>query len=134
MGVPVLLAHTQRVGSKRAISGADRAIGARIREARERLGVSINDLGLAYGASRQTAQFWEKGMHFPPLSEFPRLCNLLRMDANQILGMQSMRPLTEEEALQAKNMIQAMAYKAKVETQEAARSRGRGLLQRRPGA
>ncbi len=104
------LAYSFGVGRKnRQVTGAERAIGARIRDARERLGVTITDLGLAYGGHRQTVQHWENGKNFPPLSDFPRLCHLLRMDANSLLGMQAMKLLTQEDILSARMQIQAMA-------------------------
>lgn len=98
---------------KKVIGDEEKAIGARIRLARIRLDVSITDLGLAYGGKRQTAQFWEKGTHFPPLKDFPRLCDMLRIDANQILGMEAMKALTEQEKNAARFAIQTAAAKAK---------------------
>jgi transcriptional regulator with XRE-family HTH domain len=109
-----ILAYALGMGSRKTpVSGAERAIGARIREARERLGVSIAELGLATGSSRQKVQFWERGDHFPPLSEFPRLCQLLRTDANALLGIQAMKALTEQEIVSARMQIQTMAAGAK---------------------
>ena len=91
------------------------AIGARIREARQRLGVSITDLGLAYGGHRQTVQFWEKGKNFPPLSDFIHVCTLLRTDANHLLGAGPPRDLSDKEILAARLEIQTLARKHKEE-------------------
>lgn len=120
------------MGSRKTpVTGAERAIGARIREARELLGISIAELGLATGSSRQKVQFWERGDHFPPLSEFPRLCQLLRTDANAILGLQAMKALNEQEIVSARMQIQAMAQAAK-DAVGVRRKRIQDSLQRRP--
>lgn len=127
------LAYDFGVGSRKTpVTGAERAIGARIREARERLGVSIAELGLATGSSRQKVQFWERGDHFPPLSDFRRICELLRTDPNHILGMGQMRTLTDTEILSARRQIQALALAAKNAEAEPKRSQER--LRRRSGA
>lgn len=128
--VPNILAYARSVGSRKTpVSGAERAIGARIREARERLGVSIAELGLATGGRRQTVQFWERGEHFPPLSEFPRLCQLLRTDANSILGMQAMKALTDQDIVSVRMQIQTMAQAAK---EDARPRKAQERLRRRP--
>ncbi len=122
------------MGSRKTpVSGAERAIGARIREARERLGVSIAELGLATGSSRQKIQFWERGDHFPPLSEFPRLCQLLRTDANALLGLPDMKSLTEQEIVSARMKIQTLAAAAK-DNVAVRRKRTQERLQRRPAS
>jgi transcriptional regulator with XRE-family HTH domain len=129
----VLLAYPVRVGHT-SVSGDDMLIGARIRKARERLGVSITDLGLAYGKNRQTVQFWENGKHFPPLSDFNRLCRLLRTDANQLLGFGDMAVITEQEAVQARLEIETLAHQERSRREEAERPRpARGRLQRASG-
>jgi transcriptional regulator with XRE-family HTH domain len=108
------LAYPYVVGTKsRQVTGFERAIGARIRDARERLGVNLTELGLAYGGHRQTVQHWEHGKNFPPLKDFPRLCHLLRMDANALLGMTAMKALTEQDILSARMQIQAIARASK---------------------
>jgi len=112
--MPDFLAYAFGVGSRKTpVTGAERAIGARIREARERLGVSIAELGLATGSSRQKVQFWERGEHFPPLSDFRRICELLRTEPNHILGISPMRSLTDTDVLSARRQIQALAIAAK---------------------
>lgn len=122
-----ILAYSRGVGSRKtSVSGAERAIGARIREARERLDLSIQDLALAFGKKRQAVQFWEKGTHFPKLAEFSQFCQLLRTDANWILGMQAMRSLSKDEIVSASLQIKAMAQAAKGES----RGRGRATQER----
>lgn len=77
---------------KRAATRKDPAMGLRIKKAREALGVSVGDLGYAYGGtkgSRQRVQFWERGENFPPAADLPRLCQLLNIDANHLLGTPS---------------------------------------------
>lgn len=129
------LAYRYVVGGRKTVSGADRALGASIRKARERLGVSITDLGLAYGGSRQTVQFWEAGKHFPPLSDFPRLCQLLKTDPNHLLGMDVMAELTEQEVRAAALEIQTLAQQTKNANRNVVRLRvGQGRLRRRPAA
>lgn len=129
---PKILAYPLDVGSRKTpVTGSERAIGARIREARERLGVSIAELGAAWGGSRQKVQFWERGDHFPPLSDFRRLCELLRTDANQILGMSAVKPLDDTDVLSARMQIQTMAQAAKNEI-AVRRKKVQERLQRRP--
>ena len=108
---------------KKQVSGNDIEIGARIKKARERLGVSITALGLAYGKNRQTVQFWENGKAFPPLSDFERLCWLLRTDANQLLGIQGMGALTEQEATKARLEIEIAAARERGRREGGARPR-----------
>ena len=131
---PDFLAHNFPVGTRKTpVTGKERAIGARIREARELLGVSMSELGFAMGGARQKVQFWEKGENFPPLSDFPRLCELLRTDANALLGIPSMKSLTEQEKTSARLKIQALAQA----TKDAKRGRKVGRqerLQRRHAA
>jgi transcriptional regulator with XRE-family HTH domain len=119
-------AYARRMGGKkREVTGEDRAIGARIRMQRQRLGVSVTELGLAFGGSRQKVQFWERGENFPPVSEFSRLCQLLRTDPNYfILGGQP-KELTEREIRAARLEIQSAAASARTEALQSGR-----LLQR----
>lgn len=110
-----VLAYVRGVGKKKKpISEADEAIGRRIKDARDSLDVSQEDLGVAFGKRRQTVQFWERGENFPPLSDFPKLCRLLRTDPNTLLGTQAMKALTQEEKIRAKAEIQALAREGKV--------------------
>jgi transcriptional regulator with XRE-family HTH domain len=62
-------------------------IGERIAKARDRLGVNITQLARAFGVSRQAVQHWEKGSNFPTADAIPRLCRLLGVDANELLGV-----------------------------------------------
>jgi transcriptional regulator with XRE-family HTH domain len=112
-------------GKKREITGEDRAIGARIRIQRQRLGVSVSELGLAFGGSRQKVQFWERGENFPPVSDFSRLCHLLRTDPNYIILGAPATDLTEKEIRAARLEIQSAATSARTEP-----SSGRLLHQR----
>lgn len=112
----VFFAYSSAVNTKKSQATAtDQAIAARIREARERLGVSMTELGLAYGGHRQTAQHWERGASFPPLSDFPKLCDLLRVTPNQLLGMDAMNSLTEKEKIAARLAIENAAMRAKMQ-------------------
>jgi transcriptional regulator with XRE-family HTH domain len=119
-----ILAYPRGVGRRKTpISGEERSIGAEIRKARERLDVSVADLGLAMGKTRQAAQFWERGENLPTLSDFPKLCRLLRSDPNTLLGIDSMPAMTEEEKQASQRKIQLAA--------EAARAAKRGPARRR---
>jgi transcriptional regulator with XRE-family HTH domain len=128
-----ILAYALGVGSRKTpVTGAERAIGARIREARERLGVSVSELGLASGSTRQKVQFWERGEHFPPLRDLPTLCRLLRVDPNQLLGFEAMKALNDHEILSVRRQIQTMAAARKDEGATRKRVARRGL--QRPSA
>lgn len=127
------LAYARGVGSRKTpVTGAERAIGARIREARERLGVSVSELGLASGSTRQKVQFWERGEHFPPLRDLPSLCRLLRVDPNHILGMESMKALNDNDIRSARMQLQTIAA-AKKEERAARKRPARRVLQRSSG-
>jgi transcriptional regulator with XRE-family HTH domain len=105
-----LLAYASGVPTRKTpVSGAERAIGARIREARERLGISVAELGLASGSTRQKVQFWERGAHFPPLRDLASICKLLNVDPNYILGFASLNSLTADEIASARLYIQTIA-------------------------
>lgn len=67
---------------------AQKQIAHRVMTARERLGLSITDLAYAFGVKRQTVQFWEKGESLPPADQIPKLCRLLGVDANELLGVE----------------------------------------------
>lgn len=113
------LAYPWFVGTKtNQVTGQDRLIGGRIRARREELGVTITDLGLAYGGKRQTAQHWESGKSFPPVSDLRRLCDLLSMDANELLGITDMKSLTEREITSARLAILTKAAAARAGSQE----------------
>jgi transcriptional regulator with XRE-family HTH domain len=120
------LAYPWSVGIKtNQVTGQDRIIGGRIRARREQLGVTITDLGLAYGGKRQTAQHWEAGKSFPPVSDLRRLCDLLKLDANELLGITDMKSLTDREIASARLNILTKASEARNPIQE--------RLQRRQG-
>jgi transcriptional regulator with XRE-family HTH domain len=126
------LAYDFGVASRKTpVTGAERAIGARIREARERLGISIAELGLATGSSRQKVQVWERGDHFPPLSDFRRICELLRTEPNHILGIGHMKPMSDSDITSAQMQIRTMAAAAK---SAAVRRRKPERLRQRSGA
>lgn len=131
--LPSFLAYAPDVASRKTpVTGAERAIGARIREARERLGVSLTELGLATDSTRQKVQFWERGDHFPPLRDLPALCRLLRVDANHILGLEAMKALNDNEILTARRQIQTIAA-AKKDDRVARKRITRRVLQPRSG-
>ena len=116
------LAYPFSVGAKkREITGLDRQIGARIRMQRERIGVSVTDLGLAFGGTRQKVQFWERGENFPPVSEFTRLCAMLRAEPNYLLGLSQPSELTEKEIRTARLEIQSAAMRTRTEGQTSGR-------------
>lgn len=102
-------------------------MGARIREARERLGVSVAELGLASGSTRQKVQFWERGEHFPPLRDLPELCRLLRVEPNYIMGFEAMKALNSQEIVQARMQLQAIAAACKEERAARKRTTRRSL-------
>lgn len=109
-------------GKKREVTGEDRAIGARIRIQRQRLGVSVTELGLAFGGSRQKVQFWERGENFPPVSDFARLCSLLRADPNHILlGAPLAKDLSDKDVKAARLEIQSAAIRARTEALQSGR-------------
>ncbi len=93
-------------------------MGQRIADALNRLGVSITDLGLEWGGNRQTVQFWERGANFPPAGELPRLCHMLLIDANELLGVDPIGRIAERDILAARQSIVALAARAKQNSQD----------------
>lgn len=75
--------------------------------------MSVTDLGLAWGGNRQTAQFWEKGTHLPPAREIPKLCRLLLIDANHLLGFDLIDGVSERDLSLAKQALLVMAQTAR---------------------
>lgn len=72
-------------------------IGDRLKAHLKRLGVSISDLGRAWGKHRQTAQQWVHGRSLPPGGEIPALCEMLGLDANTFLGVDARAELSDSE-------------------------------------
>jgi transcriptional regulator with XRE-family HTH domain len=106
-------------------------IGSRIRDARNRLDVSQQALGDAFGVSRQAAQFWEKGDALPPADEIPRLCRLLGVDANYLLDVPA--PTGDIEALREELLRLAEQNKPRKDREGPARKVPR-KSSRRPAA
>lgn len=69
-------------------------IGRTIAAAIARLDVDNTKIGLALGKQRQNVQHWVKGRHLPKASELPQLCELLGIDANELLSVPPKPALT----------------------------------------
>jgi len=112
-----LLAYAAIMAKKgKVITEADLRMGKRITAARERLGVTVTDLGWAWtgtAGGRSTVQFYEKGETFPPASDLRRLCLLLHIDANELLDVPSMVNATDRELATAKQALLNVATKAR---------------------
>lgn len=83
LAYPTDVARSKRMDANPVAS----AIGRNIDSAITRLGINYTQLGLAWGATRQTVQHWVKGTALPPASDLPRLCELLAIDANELLSV-----------------------------------------------
>jgi len=106
---------------KRPVSEEDREMGNRVREARERLGITVTDLGYAFGgqaSGRQQVQFWEKGTHFPPASDLAKLCRLLRVDGNYLLGLKPIAAETPRDISTTRDALIALAAAARESERE----------------
>jgi transcriptional regulator with XRE-family HTH domain len=66
---------------------AAKHIASAIQDAINRFGITITDLGLAWGKNRQNVQHWIKGSHSPKAADLPRLCELLGISANELLDV-----------------------------------------------
>lgn len=62
-------------------------IGARMRDARNALGMTISELARVMGTNRQTIQFYERGANLPVAAALPAWCKALNIDANYLLGV-----------------------------------------------
>lgn len=62
------------------------AIAQRIREAREKQGLTQEDLAVMVGIARPNIARLEKGIHTPTLSTLKKVANALRLDINIIMS------------------------------------------------
>ena len=58
----------------------------RLRERREQLGLTQQELAKLVGKSFRTIQAWERGESFPNAKYVSVLCNIFNVDANDLLG------------------------------------------------
>lgn len=62
-------------------------IGERMKRRRESLGLTQVDIGNACGVSFQTVSGWERQSGPPPAKYIPKLCEVLKMRPEELLGM-----------------------------------------------
>ena len=115
--------HTLNVVAKHT---EEERIGRRIHTAILKLGVTITDVGLAWGGSRQTAQHWIRGKHLPAARYLGRLCKMLLIDANELLDINplSMHSTADQEAARASILEYAQQRRS---TLKSGASTGSGL-------
>lgn len=61
-------------------------IGKRLRIARERAGLTINDVSSILGWDRQTIGTWETGFAYPPIKKLREMCRLYRVSLDYIVN------------------------------------------------
>lgn len=62
-------------------------LGKRIRERRSAQGLTQNEVGQTLGVSAQAVSKWEQGETMPDAALLPSLCNVLRVSADELLGI-----------------------------------------------
>lgn len=62
----------------------------KIRECRERAGLSQKEVSIELGVSVQAVSHWENGVRWPNLETTVKLCDLYHCTADEILGRTSM--------------------------------------------
>ncbi len=91
-------------------------IGTRIRKFRERQGLSQKDFAKLIGVSNARVSNWEQGLNRPDVDILASICNVLRVDPNELLDIRLNKDgLSEEE----KQIISQ--YRKKPEVQYAVR-------------
>ena len=91
-------------------------IGTRIRKFRERQGLSQKEFAKLIGVSNARVSNWEQGLNRPDVDIFASICNVLRVDPNELLDIRLNKDgLSEEE----KQIISQ--YRKKPEVQYAVR-------------
>ena len=68
------------------VSEAGKAFGQRLRQARQKAGLSQSELAEAAGLSVRTLQSWEQGQREPLADQVRKLVEALKADANELLG------------------------------------------------
>ncbi|HJA69563.1 MAG TPA: helix-turn-helix domain-containing protein [Firmicutes bacterium] len=91
-------------------------IGTRIRKFRERQGLSQKEFAKLIGVSNARVSNWEQGLNRPDVDILASICNVLRVDPNELLDIRLNKDgLSEEE----KQIISQ--YRKKPELQHAVR-------------
>ena len=75
----------------------DNRIGLAIRRYRKALGMEQKQLSALLGYSKNAVTNWEAGRTRPDISVLPRLCRILRMPVQELLGMTDRDALTDGE-------------------------------------
>jgi len=84
-------------------------IVARLQEAMARLGITITDLGFAWGGYRQTAQHWINNGNLPPARDIPHLCDLLLITPNELFCVAPLAPRSPTELERARHQLLELA-------------------------
>ena len=91
-------------------------IGTRIRKFRERQGLSQKEFAKLIGVNNARVSNWEQGLNRPDVDILASICNVLRVDPNELLDIRLNKDgLSEEE----KQIISQ--YRKKPEVQYAVR-------------
>lgn len=77
----------------------DNSIGARIRYARQKAGISQNRLAAKLGVSRNTVINWEQNRFRPETRMVPELCSFLSITVSQLFGDASENSISEQELI-----------------------------------
>ena len=73
-------------------------IGTRIRKFRERQGLSQKEFAKLIGVSNARVSNWEQGLNRPDVDILASICNVLRVDPNELLDIRLNKDgLSEEE-------------------------------------
>lgn len=91
-------------------------IGTRIRKFRERQGLSQKEFAKLIGVSNARVSNWEQGLNRPDVDILASICNVLRVDPNELLDIRLNKDGLSEEKKQIISQ-----YRKKPEVQYAVR-------------
>jgi len=72
------------------------AAGIRIREARERAGLTQQELADILGVTQTAVSYWESAKRDPGVADLPRIANALDVSASSLLGIEPRAPAAED--------------------------------------
>src|SRR5437899_10048871 len=97
--MPLLNQYTRTVGPiARMPSPTASSVGRRIREARERLGLTQGDVANMLGKTATAVSYWEGGQRSPGLEDLVEIASVLRINAVELLPSQPPRVVARAHA------------------------------------
>jgi transcriptional regulator with XRE-family HTH domain len=77
------------VSKKKAVSTQTESFGRRLAQLRKAAGYTQRDLAAELGISQRMVAYYEGQTEHPPAALLPELCRVLKLSADELLGLQS---------------------------------------------